>query len=159
MPQHPGSLRGEGISVRGRQGQVHPAQRSPPTQLHRVLQKICHLQKEVRPRSQKKIKKKKKKKQGTHTESFGLGTEQTRRATATRRGGARLALPVLVPSAKWLSSLQSERQLRQRYFSSAVLSSTSNILSDIQEYTYLQMKGISYAIDFCAGSALCAEST
>lgn len=41
-----------------------------------------------------------------------------------------------------------ERQLRPSYFSSTVLSSTSNILSDIQEYTYLQMKGISYAIDF-----------
>lgn len=41
-----------------------------------------------------------------------------------------------------------ERQLRPSYFSSTVLSSTSNILSDIQEYTYLQMKGVSYAIDF-----------
>lgn len=158
MPQHPGSLRGEGISVRGRQGQVHPAQRSPPNPAPPSAAEDLSSP-EGGSSTQPKKDKKKKKKQGTHTESFGLGTEQTRRATATRRGGARLALPVLVPSAKWLSSLQSERQLRQRYFSSAVLSSTSNILSDIQEYTYLQMKGISYAIDFCAGSALCAEST
>lgn len=49
--------------------------------------------------------------------------------------------------------LQNERQLRQRCFSSTVLTSTSNILSDIQEYTYLQMKGTSHAIDSHRGPA------
>lgn len=53
-----------------------------------------------------------------------------------------------------LASPRSGRQLSLLHLSSAVLSSTSNILSDIQEYTHLQMKGISYAIDFCIGSAL-----
>lgn len=148
----------KGLSVRSRQGQVHIAQRSPPNPTPPSAAEGDLSSPEGGSSMQpKKVKKKKKK--GTHTESLRLVTgEQMRRATATR-GTEEPAAALSGRSLRKVALVTAERKaIRQRYFSSAVLSSTSNILSDIQEYTYLQMKGISYAIDFRVGSALCGKS-
>lgn len=140
FPEHLIPNRSEGISVRHQPGQVHVAQvapdQTPPSAAKEDL-----LSREDSSSSETKKKKK--------TTVLKAGCRGAKEPNPAHR-----APPIPTSLARQLTSLQRERQLRQRYFSSTVLSSTSNILSDIQEYTYLQMKGISYAIDFCIGSAL-----
>lgn len=80
-------------------------------------------------------------------ESLGWLQGAKAEATSTGHEGGSCACSLLCFLEEVAAELQNERQLRQRCFSSTVLISTSNILSDIQEHTYLQMKGVSYAAD------------
>lgn len=143
--------RSEGIRLRHQQA-ARPSSRcseGAPNQTPPSAAKEGVLSRE--DSSSKEAKKKKSKPQPSRL----VPGEQKREAHCSEHEGGQGARSLLPASlAKGLASLQSERQLRPSYVSSTVLSSTSNILSDIQEYTYLQMKGISYAIDFCIGSAL-----